>query len=411
VDGEHHGARTERIMSPGVRRRLAGALCFVVLAAGALVAGSTVARAATATTVSLTFDDGQATHYTAMQAMRSRGMVGTFYINSGLVATSSYYLPWDRIQEIAAAGNEIGGHTVHHVNLTTVNSTAARSEVCDDRQALVAQGFSPTAFAYPEAGVNPTAEQIVRDCGYASGRDVGNLFGPQCPFPYVESVPPPDPYRLRTIDGVTTSTRLADLQAAVTNAETHGGGWVPLVFHGICDGQCTGGNSMSPAIFTAFLDWLAARSGQGTVVRTVTQALSGTSPPTTTTTTLPVTTTTTTTTTPPVTTTTTPPVTPLGVTLTAEPTTVVKNATVRLAATVTGAAAGSTRVAFVLDGATTRPVATDSTSPYEGSWRVSGNDPPLPHPDRRGDRWGREDGHVLARRDHRAAMTTDADNS
>src|SRR5829696_6272714 len=115
-------------MSPGVRRRLAGALCFVVLAAGALVAGSTVARAATNTTVSLTFDDGQASQYSAMQAMRARGMVGTFYINSGLVGTSSYYMPWERVNEIAAAGNEIGGHTVNHVNLATANSTTARSE-------------------------------------------------------------------------------------------------------------------------------------------------------------------------------------------------------------------------------------------------------------------------------------------
>ena len=52
---------------------------------------------------------------------------------------------------------------------------------------------------------------------------------------------------------------------------------------------------------------------------------------------------------------------------------VARNAALTLRATVAGAVAGSTRVAFVLDGATARPVATDTSSPYEVSWRVPMN--------------------------------------
>ena len=226
--------------------------------------------------MSLTFDDGLASHYPAMTMLRARGMVGTFYIISGLAGSSPYYMPWSQVHAIAEAGDEIGGHTVHHLDLTTLAPATARAEACGSHSDLLAQGFSPvTSFAYPDAGVNPTVEHIVRQCGYSSGRGVGNLHGPQCPCPYAETVPPKDPFNLATIDGSTTATTLADLQAAVTGAETHGGGWVQLVFHGICDDQCTGVNSVPPATFTQFLDWLAPRSAHGTAVRTGGQVMAG----------------------------------------------------------------------------------------------------------------------------------------
>ena len=81
----------------------------------------------------------------------ARGMRGTFYINSALVGGSSYYMTWPQIHEIYDAGHEIGGHTLHHTNLTTVNVSTATTEVCNDRQALIAQGLGPvTSFAYPK---------------------------------------------------------------------------------------------------------------------------------------------------------------------------------------------------------------------------------------------------------------------
>ena len=60
--------------------------------------------------------------------------------------------PRMQIHSLADAGNEIGGHTLHHVNLTTVNLTTAQTEVCNDRQALLAQGFSPVASFVPSYG-------------------------------------------------------------------------------------------------------------------------------------------------------------------------------------------------------------------------------------------------------------------
>jgi peptidoglycan/xylan/chitin deacetylase (PgdA/CDA1 family) len=225
------------------------------------------------TVVSLTFDDGQASQYATLSMLSSRGMAGAYYINSAMVGSGAYYMSWPQIAELAAAGNEVGGHTLHHVNLTTVDGPRATTEICDDRQNLINRGFAPVrSFAYPEAAFTPAAEQVVRGCGYTSARAAGNVSCGGCPP--AETIPPPDPYDLRTPEGVTTSTTLATLQSYVTNAESHGGGWVILTFHGICDNRCTGDNSISPSIFTAFLDWLAPRSASGTVVRNVWQAMS-----------------------------------------------------------------------------------------------------------------------------------------
>lgn len=259
---------------------------FAMLGALALLAASLVATgqpaaAATNTVVTMTFDDGLASHVTTVPMLQSRGLKGTFYVNSAMVGTSSYYMTWPQIHTIADAGNEIGGHTLHHINLTSVNTTTATHEVCDDRTAIIAQGFpTPASFAYPEADYNNTAKQIVQSCGYSSARTVGDIRGPDCgDCDYAETIPPVDAFALRGPDSAESSTTLARMQTYVTQAETHGGGWVVLSFHGICSNSCTGSSSFSPTTFTAFLDWLKAREASGTVVKTVGEVMGGGGPP------------------------------------------------------------------------------------------------------------------------------------
>jgi uncharacterized protein (DUF2267 family) len=59
----------------------------------------------------------------------------------------------------------------------------------------------------------------------------------------------------------------------VTGAEQHGGGWVQLVIHHVCD-RCDA-YSMTAADFQALLDWLAPRAAAGTVVQTTAQVIGG----------------------------------------------------------------------------------------------------------------------------------------
>ena len=229
------------------------------------------------TVVSLTFDDGQASQVQVKDMLASRGMRGTFFVNSAKVGTSGFYMTWSQVDALAAGGNEIGGHTLTHVDLmdTSVSDTEKRRQVCEDRQNLIARGYDPVDFAYPSGWGDALAESIVSDCGYRTARRVGGIVSPggcsTCGEPHAESLPPEDPFLVRTPSFGSGEITLAAMQNAVTQAEL-AGGWVPLVFHGVCDSAC-GEGWVRPSTLAALMDWLAARAGQGTVVRTMREAL------------------------------------------------------------------------------------------------------------------------------------------
>jgi peptidoglycan/xylan/chitin deacetylase (PgdA/CDA1 family) len=247
------------------------AVALIATAVVALVL-SAPAAARAATVVSLTFDDGAVSQLNARDALLAHGMRGTFFINSGLVGANDYYMSWQQIAGLAAYGNEIGGHTLTHAKLTELGSSEREKEVCDDRQALIAHGFDPVSFAYPFGSSSDAVASVVQGCGYASARRVGGLAHSNCgSCKEAESIPPGDPFALRSNAAGTGPMSLSELEGYVTQAEAAGGGWVPLTFHDICS-PCTPttvDDSLSPANLNAFLDWLAARAPSGTVVKTV----------------------------------------------------------------------------------------------------------------------------------------------
>jgi peptidoglycan/xylan/chitin deacetylase (PgdA/CDA1 family) len=249
------GSRARRV-------RLLSALAVVVLL---LIPKPAVAAQ---TVVSLTFDDGTATQYQARSLLSSHAMRGTFYINSSKLGTDSYYMTWNQVDDLANDGNEIGGHTAYHVDLTQTDLTEAKREVCNDRVNLLNRGYQVTSFAYPFGAYNTTAQSIVKNCGYNSARST-NQFVP----PPAESIPPRDPYAIQVAGSAASGVSLSTLQSYVTKVEQNGGGWAPLVFHQICD-ACDS-NSISKANLTSFLDWLQPRAGSGTVVKTVQQVMGG----------------------------------------------------------------------------------------------------------------------------------------
>jgi peptidoglycan/xylan/chitin deacetylase (PgdA/CDA1 family) len=227
------------------------------------------------TTVSLTFDDGHVTHYTgARSILSSHGMHGTFFINSGKVGSDSTYMTWPQINDLYADGNEIGGHTSQHVNLTQVDSNEATREVCYDRNLLLSHGYSVTDMAYPYGAKNASVESIAQSCGYNSARGAETVAG-GCPPTCADLIPPRDPYATKVV--ASGSDSLTTLQNRVMNAEQNGGGWVQIVIHEVCNG--CGANAISPATFTAFLDWLQPRAANGTTVKTVQQVIGGTVQP------------------------------------------------------------------------------------------------------------------------------------
>jgi hypothetical protein len=91
--------------------------------------------------------------------------------------------------------------------------------------------LDPVAFAYPGGAFNTTLEGIVKSCGYGSGRSAWSL-SPAGPT-YAETLPPRDWYATRAY-APSGQMSLANMQALVTGAAGHGGGWSQLVIGRVC---------------------------------------------------------------------------------------------------------------------------------------------------------------------------------
>jgi peptidoglycan/xylan/chitin deacetylase (PgdA/CDA1 family) len=251
--------------------------------------------------VSLTFDDGLQNQFELgfLRALQPHHMNGTFYNISGLTNVDPDHMTWSELTTLNDGGNEIGGHTVDHVNLkTTTDFNTKVAEVCNDRQNLISHGFYPVSFAYPEGAYDATAESIVQNCGYTSARAAGgvDVAGDGAGPVYSEAVPPKDPYALRTEYDPPAGNppnvppiSLSHLEATVTAAARQGGGWAVDVFHQVCSQAFDPANYSSCIAdwgpveldtFNAYLDWLQ-KAGQpsgapaGTVVKTVSQVING----------------------------------------------------------------------------------------------------------------------------------------
>lgn len=213
--------------------------------------------------VSLTWDDGRASQSQSVAPQQAHHMPATYYINSGLINSSGYYLSRSSLDAIASAGgNEIGGHTVDHANLTTMPLADAQTEVCSDRSTLTSWygDKAGQSFAYPYGAYNADIEKIVKTCGYSSGRSVTGVSSATACLSCLpaESLPPIDPYRLVVPTSVSSSTTLADLQFQVDQASANGGGWVLYTMHDI---GVTGSLwNIDPVLYSQFLDWLASRN-------------------------------------------------------------------------------------------------------------------------------------------------------
>src|SRR4051812_1641470 len=259
------------VFRPVTRCLRVGRIIFASLFLTLVCASSAHAQ----TVVTFTFDDGIETQLTAASNLESHGMRGTFYINSGKLESETYFMTWPQVDGLSAAGHEIAGHTIDHKRLTNLTPDEQRRQVCDDVATLRGRGYNITDFAYPYgAGTTaPAVQQALRDCGYVSARQVGGLRSDadcaNCPF--AESLPPANRFAIKSSPAVTAPISLADLQGWVTQVEQNGGGWLPLLFHEICD-NC-GDGTVSPQNFSLFTDWLSQRSTQGTIVKTVRQAL------------------------------------------------------------------------------------------------------------------------------------------
>jgi peptidoglycan/xylan/chitin deacetylase (PgdA/CDA1 family) len=243
------------------------------------------------TVVSMTFDDQYEDQWLyAAPLMQAHNMTGTYYvITSDSDAGFECCMSWSQLGTLQAQGNDIGSHTIDHPDLTTLSVSDMTSEICGSRQDMISHGITdPESFAYPFGKHNPTVESVVQQCGFNNARVGGGIsnsnFTPTAP--YIETIPPKDPYALSTIavDGA-SPMNLSDLESFVNAAAAHGGGWLPITFHDVCDASAADFSdcmskygSVQDTVFGQFLDWLVG-AGQpggapaGVVVKNVCQVM------------------------------------------------------------------------------------------------------------------------------------------
>ncbi|GAA4563338.1 polysaccharide deacetylase family protein [Planotetraspora kaengkrachanensis] len=223
------------------------------------------------TVVTLGFDDAYADQMQALPLLREKRLSATFYVISGVIGRKGV-MTWKQVAQVAAAGHEIGGHTVDHHRLKGLSVARLRHEICDDRVTLFKKGYKPVSFAYPLGSYDDNAAATVLKCGYNNGRLTSGLYGKG---PFSETLPPANPSLIRTRSaGTAPEDVVANIEAGIKDAQAHGGGWYNIVLHHICDTCRT--DSISRADFIKLLAWLRQSVDDGSIMmRTAGQVVGG----------------------------------------------------------------------------------------------------------------------------------------
>jgi peptidoglycan/xylan/chitin deacetylase (PgdA/CDA1 family) len=111
--------------------------------------------------VILNFDDAYKSQYTnAKPILDKYGYKATFYIICNDVGTNGY-LSWEDIAALYNDGNDIGSHTMNHVDLSKTSKKETQYEIGESKQCFLDHGINNiTSFAYPFNGGSDKAAVI-----------------------------------------------------------------------------------------------------------------------------------------------------------------------------------------------------------------------------------------------------------
>ncbi len=116
----------------------------------------------------ITFDDANEDNFTAaFPIMHKYGFTGVLYVPYAYIGTPNY-LTADQIKTMAAAGWEVGSHTLTHpANFNILDPASLRAQVVDSRTDLQnLLGLPILTFAYPFGDTDPSAIDYVHFAGY-----------------------------------------------------------------------------------------------------------------------------------------------------------------------------------------------------------------------------------------------------
>lgn len=113
--------------------------------------------------VVISFDDGYRPQFTyALPELRRHGWAGTLNLKA---EGSDLYT--SNVEAMIAAGWEIAAHTIHHLDLTELDSAQLKEEVAGSREILRREyGVPVKNFCYPAGQFDATAIAAVEAAGY-----------------------------------------------------------------------------------------------------------------------------------------------------------------------------------------------------------------------------------------------------
>ncbi|MHA7240177.1 polysaccharide deacetylase family protein [Arthrobacter sp. TMS1-12-1] len=134
--------------------------------------------------VGLTFDDGYTDYLEhALPTLRRYGMTSTLYVVAGRLGGTNEWdggprfdlIDADQVRTVAAAGQEIGSHTMTHPHLRGAGPRFLREEISGSREVLqdVLQA-GVASFCYPYGEFDDAATEAVRAAGYDHGCVIGS---------------------------------------------------------------------------------------------------------------------------------------------------------------------------------------------------------------------------------------------
>lgn len=132
----------------------------------------------TAKPVCITFDDGYECVYSnAFPVLQGHGFRACVFVIAGYVGKGNAWdvrlsapvrhLSWQQLSALAAAGWEIGSHSLSHVPLTSVSQARLRSELRDSKALLEDRMGRPVRFfSYPFGVFSARVVAAVQEVGY-----------------------------------------------------------------------------------------------------------------------------------------------------------------------------------------------------------------------------------------------------
>lgn len=216
------------------------------------VPGSAVAR------VSLTFDDGFLSQYTAaLPILDKAGMKGTFFIVTNYLGRP-VYMTQDQVKKLQADGQEIGSHTRNHKHLPTLSADEQDKEIAGTINDFETLGLKrPVSMAYPFGEYNDDSFASLRKGGFRTARTVDERLTGQNPF---------------LLQGLSLNNHstFGQVKLAIDNARRNGT-WLIIVFHRVGESPANEIN-ISPELFQQIVDYLAQTKTQVVTVDAATNA-------------------------------------------------------------------------------------------------------------------------------------------